>query len=379
MPDSSSPLRVLLAGGGTAGHVNPLLATAHALVNEHGATVRILGTREGLEARLVPQAGYEMSVVDRVPLPRKPSADLLKLPARLKGAINQAKVAIRAVNADVVVGFGGYVSTPAYLAAKSLGIPVVIHEQNARPGLANKVGARTAKAVALTFESTPLTARRGETSVVGMPLRKAIEDLAADLRDPAKRGARRAHAAQQLGMDPSMPTVLITGGSLGAQHINEAVCGVIEAGLPGGIQVLHLTGCGKDQPVRDAVEKAGVGERYKVLDYLNDMDQALSLATAVVCRSGAGTVAELTAVGLPAMYVPLPIGNGEQKRNCADVVAAGGGIMVPDAQCTPETLGEFMAGVCDDQRMLTMSRNAAQSGVVDGASRLASIVAAQGL
>ncbi len=194
-PERAQPLRVLLAGGGTAGHVNPLLATAAALQDpalggDPGTRILVLGTAEGLENRLVPEAGFELALVPRVPLPRRPSGDLLRLPHRLGKAISAATEAIEAVEADVVVGFGGYVSTPAYLAARKAGVPVVIHEQNARPGLANRLGASWAHAVALTFASTRLKASKGRTEVTGLPLRPAIATLVT--QRSTTEGAQRA-------------------------------------------------------------------------------------------------------------------------------------------------------------------------------------------
>ena len=165
-------INALLAGGGTAGHVNPLLATA-AQLRERGAQVLVLGTHEGLEDRLVPAAGFELRYIPKVPLPRKPSTDFLRLPGRLREAIDGAKAAIEENESDVVVGYGGYVSLPAYWAAKSMGVPVVIQEQNARPGIANKLGAKQAVALGLSFPDTPLQARHGVTEVTGMPLRAA--------------------------------------------------------------------------------------------------------------------------------------------------------------------------------------------------------------
>ena len=250
-PAASRALRVLLAGGGTAGHVNPLLATADALRSRGttggAARILVLGTTEGLEDRLVPEAGYELAHVPRVPLPRRPTTDLFMLPRRLNRAVRAAEAAIDRVDAQVVVGFGGYVATPAYLAARRRGIPVVIHEQNARPGLANRLGASWARAVALTFASTPLTASKGRTEVTGLPLRPAVARLVADRATPSGTARRRAEGAQSLGLDPALPTLLVTGGSLGAQHLNEVAVGALDR-LPPGIQVLHLTGRGKAAP-----------------------------------------------------------------------------------------------------------------------------------
>ena len=390
-PDAAAhrPLRVLLAGGGTAGHVNPLLATAAALRDaasggDPRTEILVLGTAQGLEARLVPEAGYELARVPRVPMPRRPGGDLLRLPGRLRAAVRAASAAIERVGADVVVGFGGYVSTPAYLAARRAGVPVVIHEQNARPGLANRLGARWAAGVALTFASTPLAASRrrgGRTLTTGLPLRPAVAELVA--RRSTEEGARaaRAEGAAALGLDPASPTILVTGGSLGAQHLNEVLAQAL-GDLSAGTQVLHLTGRGKDEPVREALAQAlasgrapaDLAGRYHVLDYLTAMEQAYACADGVICRSGAGTVAELTALGLPALYVPLPVGNGEQRLNAADCVAAGGGLLVADADLGPQDVTGFVALVSDPDRRAAASAAAASTGVRDGADRLADLI-----
>ena len=390
-PPGAEPLdpvpapRVLLAGGGTAGHVNPLLATAAALREpalggREEAGILVLGTAEGLEAGLVPEAGFDMAVVPRVPMPRRPTGDLFMLPRRLSRAVGAAGEAIEAVDAQVVVGFGGYVSTPAYLAARRAGVPVVIHEQNARPGLANRLGASWAAAVALTFASTPLRSSQGRTEVTGLPLRPAIGELVARLAEPDGAAAVRRSGAAALGLDPQAPTVLITGGSLGAQRLNEVLAAALPSLSPD-LQVLHLTGRDKDGPVRAAVEAAvadgaaaDLAERYHVLDYLVAMEQAYACADGVICRSGAGTVAELTALGLPALYVPLPIGNGEQRLNAADVVAAGGGRLVADARLTAADVVDFTALLTRPAERGAMAAAAASTGVRDGARRLADLI-----
>lgn len=361
---------VLLAGGGTAGHVNPLLALAAELRRrDPDRPVLALGTAAGLEAELLPAAGIEMVEVPRVPLPRRPSADLLRLPGRLRGAVRTARDAIERADAGVVVGFGGYVATPAYLAARRR-VPIVIHEQNARPGLANRLGARWARSVAVTFPGTALPG----AVVTGLPLRAAVADLvAARTADPA---AARVAAARRLGLDPALPTLLVTGGSLGALSVNTAVAGAAGTLLPHA-QVLHLTGRGKAEAVRAAVAGLPGAERYHPLEYLGEMELALAVADLVVCRAGAGTVSELAALGLPAVYVPLPVGNGEQRRNAAGVVEAGGGLLVADADLTPGWVAERVPALLADRvRLAAMARAAAASGVVDGAARLADLVEA---
>jgi UDP-N-acetylglucosamine--N-acetylmuramyl-(pentapeptide) pyrophosphoryl-undecaprenol N-acetylglucosamine transferase len=371
---TSEPLSVVLAGGGTAGHVNPLLAVADELRRRDPRTkFLVLGTSTGLEADLVPERGYELRSIPRVPLPRRPSTDLLRLPGRLTHAVRAAEAAIDEIGAGVVVGFGGYVSTPAYLAARRRGVPVVIHEQNARPGLANRLGARWAAAVGTTFPDTSLP----EATTVGLPLRTEIAELVVQ-REQDAAGAR-ARGAAELGLDPALPTVLVTGGSSGALSVNRAVAAAAGDLLAAGLQVLHLTGRDKADSVRaavDAVRGTHDTSRYHVREYLSQMHHALAAADLVVARSGAGTVCELAALGLPAVYVPLPIGNGEQRLNATGVVGAGGGLVVDDADLTPAWVAQQVPALVGDRTRLAAMADAARGvGVRDAAARMADLVA----
>ena len=357
---TAGPRSVLLAGGGTAGHVSPLLALADCL-RRRDPEVRVtaLGTAAGLEARLVPERGYPLLEVPKVPFPRRPSGDLLRLPANLRRAVRAAGDAVDETAADVVVGFGGYVATPAYLAARRRGTPVVVHEQNARPGLANRVGARIAAEVAVTFPGTPLP----RAVVTGMPLRREITTL--------DRRATRAEARARLGLAEG-PTVLVTGGSLGAQRLNGAFAAAAAELSEAGVQVLHLTGAGKD-----FVPDAGQGARYVVLPYCDRMDLAYAAADLVVARAGANTVCEITAVGLPAVYVPLPVGNGEQRLNARAVVDGGGGLLVDDGEVTRAWVtGVLRPLALDAARLSTMAAAAAAVGERDGDELLADLVVA---
>ena len=355
----AGPRSVLLAGGGTAGHVSPLLALADCLRRrDPGVRVTVLGTSTGLEARLVPERGYPLLEVPKVPFPRRPSGDLLRLPANLRRAVRAAHDAIESTHADVVVGFGGYVSTPAYLAARRAGVPVVVHEQNARPGLANRLGARFAAAVGVTFPGTPLPG----ATVTGMPLRREIATL--------DRAARRSEARDHFGL-ADLPTVLVTGGSLGAQRLNDAFAGAAVDLSRAGVQVLHVTGAGKE-----FAPEVSTGAPYVVLPYCDRMDLAYAAADLVVARAGASTVCELTAVGLPAVYVPLPVGNGEQRLNAAAVVAAGGGILVDDGAVDPAWVRGVVVGLASDQGRLEAMAAASESvGERGGDELLADLVA----
>lgn len=354
-------LSVVLAGGGTTGHVAPLLALADCLRRrDPGTRVTALGTAEGLEARLVPEAGYQLAVVPRVPMPRRPSADLGRLPGRLRAAIGAAANTIRDSGADVVVGFGGYVATPAYLAARRLGVPVVVHEANARPGLANRLGARFTPYVAVALPGTPL---RG-AQVLGLPLRRQITGL--------DRYALRERARAAFGLDPYATTLLVTGGSLGAQRLNVTLGAAAGDLGAAGIQVLHAAGRGKTV---DIAARPGTAPPYVVVEYLDRMDLAYAAVDAVVCRAGAGTVSEVTALGLPAAYVPLPIGNGEQRFNALPVVQAGGGLMVDDAACTVDWVrNQLIPALANGAGLAAMGRAAAAFGISDGDERLADLV-----
>jgi UDP-N-acetylglucosamine--N-acetylmuramyl-(pentapeptide) pyrophosphoryl-undecaprenol N-acetylglucosamine transferase len=351
-------MRVLLAGGGTAGHTSPLLATAAALERlEPAVEITCLGTREGLEARLIPEAGYPLEFVPRVPLPRRPNADLLRTPGRLRAARAAALEVLDRVRPDVVVGFGGFVSVPAYLAARKRGLPLVVHEGNALPGIANRLGARFTSHVATSFPDTPLP----NATYVGLPIRRMIATL--------DRPALRAEARAFFGLDPDRPTLLVTGGSQGAARINDSVSASAAALAEAGVQVLHVVG-----PKFELTAPAN-GVPYVVVNYVDRMDLAYAAADAVLCRSGSNTVTEVSGVGLPAVYVPLPIGNGEQALNARPVVDAGGGLLVSNDALTPEWVAGTIPGLLTDRaRLDTMGAAAAHVIPLDADEKLARMV-----
>ncbi len=360
-------MKALLAGGGTAGHTSPLLATADALRRlDPSVEVVALGTARGLETRVVPEAGYRLELIEPVPMPRRPGADLARVPMRLRGAVKGALEVVDRLRPDVVVGFGGYVSVPAYLAARRRGIPVVVHEGNALPGMANKLGARLTRHVATSFPDTPLR----HAQYVGLPIRAMISTL--------DRAALRGEARASFGLEPDRPTLLVTGGSQGARRINEAICAAAPALAEAGVQVLHVPG-----PKNDDVRPQGRDHApadwppYIVVPYVDRMDLAYAAADLVVCRAGANTVTEVAATGLPAVFVPLPIGNGEQDLNARPVVDAGGGLLVQDAALTAEWARATLPALATDPDRLHAMSSAA-SGLIprDADERLARLVLA---
>ncbi len=356
------PQRVLLAGGGSAGHTSPLLATADALRRrDPDIVVTALGTARGLETRVIPEAGYPLELIPPVPLPRRLGADLLRTPGRLRGAMNAALEVVDRLRPDVVVGFGGYVSVPAYLAARRRRLPLVVHEGNALPGIANKLGARFTDHVATSFPGTDLPHAR----YLGLPIRRMISTL--------DRSALRAEARAFFGLDADRPTLLVTGGSQGARRLNQSVAAAAPAFAAAGVQVLHILGpAGEASP-----EVTPGGPAYVTLPFVSRMDLAYAAADAVLCRAGSNTVTEVSGVGLPAIYVPLPIGNGEQAHNAGPVVDVGGGLLVSDAALTPEWVrGTVPDLLTDPERLAAMSAAAAHVIPLDADDKLAEMICA---
>jgi UDP-N-acetylglucosamine--N-acetylmuramyl-(pentapeptide) pyrophosphoryl-undecaprenol N-acetylglucosamine transferase len=359
-------ISVVLAGGGTAGHVEPAMAVADALTAlDPEVRITALGTQRGLETRLVPERGYHLELITPVPLPRKPSGDLMRLPLRVRLAVRQTRAVLDDVDADVVIGFGGYVALPAYLAAlggplRRRRIPVVVHEANASAGWANRVGARSARRVLSAVPDPGL----GRVEVVGVPVRAAITSL----DRMALRGQARAH----FGFADDARVLLVFGGSQGAQSVNRAVAAAAKDLAVAGISVLHAHGPKNTLDLREPVDG---DPPYVAVPYLDRMDLAYAAADLAVCRSGAMTVAEVTDVGLPAVYVPLPIGNGEQRLNALPVVNAGGGLLVDDADLTPTFVADKVASLLNDAgRLQSMTAAAALAGHRDAAQRVAEVV-----
>jgi UDP-N-acetylglucosamine--N-acetylmuramyl-(pentapeptide) pyrophosphoryl-undecaprenol N-acetylglucosamine transferase len=354
-------VRVLLAGGGSAGHTSPLIATADALRRARAdVDIVCVGTARGLETTVIPAAGYPLELIPPVPLPRRMSLDLLRVPGRLRTATAQAHSILLRTSPAVVVGFGGYVCVPVYLAARRARVPLVIHEGNALPGIANRLGARCTDRVATSFPHTRLP----HAHYVGLPIRRSISTL--------DRTELRPLARDSFGLDQTSPTLLVTGGSQGAHRINVAVSGAAPALAAAGIQVLHV--CGPKGAV-DVPPRGVHDPPYVVVQFVERMELAYAAADAVIGRAGANTVTEVAALGLPAVLVPLPIGNGEQAVNAAAVVEAGGAVLVSDTDFTAAWVKESIPQLMGDHRRLsTMSAAAANLIPRNADDRLAEMV-----
>lgn len=349
----------LLAGGGTAGHVNPMLAMADELRRrDPTAQIVCVGTAEGLEFSLVPARGYELVTIPKIPFPRIRGlvSSSRRFVAGWPLAVKTISQLITDRHVDVVIGVGGYSAAPAYAAARKAGIPFVIHEANAKPGLANRWGALRTPFVGVTFEGTPLP----HATTVGTPLRKEIETL--DI--PVSRAAAREH----FGLDIHRPVLVVTSGSQGARSINTTIAESAADIVAAGYQVLHIVGQNKPEALPSL-------PGYIALDYCDRMDLALAAANMVVSRAGSATVSELSALGVPAVYVPYPVGNGEQRFNAAGVVKAGGGVMVSDVHFTPAWVNSTLIPLLRDEAALEeMGTQAASVGMRDGTARMMNLI-----
>ena len=366
--------RVLIAGGGTGGHVFPTLATAEALRElAPDIEVEFVGTERGLESRLVPEAGWPLHHVRAAPLARKLSARTLRLPGVLLGAAREVAELIRTRDVAVAAVFGGYVAVPLALAARRTRTPMVVHEQNAIPGVANRLAARWAHTVAVSYHRAEHAFRGRRVVFTGNPVRP--EMAAVD------RAALRDEALMFFGLDPARRTLLVFGGSQGAQRINDAVVG--SAGLwshPEGLQILHAAGAREHERVAVAWREALGPERAAPLvrcqAFIGRMDLAYAAADLVLCRSGASTIAELSALGLPSVLVPYPHATADhQMANARELEAAGGGVVLPDAELgATAVVGAVQPLLRDPDALASLARGARAFGRPDAALRLAELI-----
>jgi UDP-N-acetylglucosamine--N-acetylmuramyl-(pentapeptide) pyrophosphoryl-undecaprenol N-acetylglucosamine transferase len=357
----ASPRRIVFAAGGTAGHVEPALATADMLRQiDVNADIVFLATSAGIENQLVPPRGYELLTVPKAAIPRGISKDILLLPFRLIHAVaaTQQKIA----GADVVVGFGGYLAGTAYLAAKLSRVPIVVHEANARAGMANRLGSLLTKEVAVVDKNSRLP----HAIVIGLPMRKTILSWAMRTRRDSSKS--KTEARRTLELDLEKPTVVIIGGSQGSLRINDAVAQMLDPLLAEGIQVLHAVGA------RNQLPNARPG--YFPTPYLGQIELAYAAADLLVARSGAATCQEVLAFGLPTIFVPLPHGNGEQALNAQPLVEAGAAAIIRDDELTGEKLAAAVLGILKDEQACTKMRNSsAKLARLDAADELAAMVA----
>ena len=362
-------MKVLLAGGGTAGHVFPAIALAREVVSM-GHDVRFVGTSGGQEGRLVSEAGFELVAVEARPFERRISLRAVTAPIAAVRSVKACRPLVEA--ADVVVGMGGYVSVPVVLAALRSRRPVVLHEQNAVPGLANRALSRVAGAVALTFaDADRFFPRRVRREVTGNPVREEI------LRVPGERDRLAEEGRTVLGLEEGRRTVVVFGGSQGALHLDRATLGAARLmAARSDLQVVVLTGTAHVEAMARALPPGGDGILVRLFGYLDRMELAYAVADLVVARAGATTIAELSVCGLPSLLIPYPYATrGHQEANARALQRTGGAGVMLDDQLSAETLAGRIESLVDHpERLLAMSERAAAFGHPDAAFRLADLV-----
>lgn len=365
--------RVAIAAGGTAGHINPALALAEEL-RARGHEVRFYGTPQGLEARLVPEQGYPFEALPATGLDRSRPWTLLTAAARVLSSRARLVREFREQGRpDVAVGFGAYVEFPLGMAAIKLGVPLVLHEQNSVPGLANKRLARHAVTVAL---ATPAARPAFEGSLgprtqvveTGNPVRRMI-------LEPDRAGSRA-----RLGIAPDARVLLVFGGSKGATHLNDAVCGLRDQLLSReGLVVMHGTG---ERDFAEVTQRLALSEderrSWRVSPYINDMGSALAACDMVLSRAGASSIAEIAARCVPSLLVPYPFATANhQAVNARFLVDAGGAVMLDDERLDDPVFPETLFGMLDDPgRLATMRAHLEGLGSAQSAARLADAVEA---
>jgi len=364
------PLRVLVAAGGTAGHVFPGLAVGRRLRDRFGADVLFIGRSDGQEARLVPEAGFRLVTVEARPFVRRVSIAALRAPLTALRAAGRARRVVR--GADVVLGMGGYVSVPVSLAAGRERVPLVIHEQNAVLGLANRVAARWAAAVALAFEdASPGVPRRTAAVVTGNPVRESV------LRVPMEREALAKEARTEFRLEPDRKTVVVFGGSQGALHLNQAAVGAARV-LSGrsDLQILMITGPAHHERFRREI-RPRAGLLLRAEPFVERMELVYACADLAVARAGASTVAELAVSGLPALLIPYPYATGRhQEANARALQRAGGASVLLDDQLGPESLADRIIELVDHrERLDLMATASAAFARPDAADALATVAA----
>ena len=349
--------RIILAGGGTAGHIEPALAVADSLRKmQPELELEFLGTASGLERLLVPQRGYVLRTIPKVAMPRKLSPGALLFPFRLIGSVFKARRIIK--GSDLLIGFGGYVSATAYLAALLANVKIAIHEANARPGWANRLGRRFAKLVAVNFEN--VRADWPGAILTGMPIRKAITEVA-NLTESERVKFRELHATSW-GFDPMRPIVAIFGGSQGSAQINEAVANY-QINPDSDIQILHAVGSNNALPQAT--------KNYLPVPYFHDMAAVYGAADLMISRSGAVTCSELMTVARFALLVPLAHGNGEQSENAKELVNQGRAVLVPDQEFSGKWLAENLKRVVELARSKKLISIDLHFGAADRIAELA--------
>ncbi|WP_298063212.1 undecaprenyldiphospho-muramoylpentapeptide beta-N-acetylglucosaminyltransferase [uncultured Rikenella sp.] len=376
---NNRPLRVIISGGGTAGHIHPAVSVADALrslLGEDGVEILFVGAEGKMEMERVPNAGYRIVGLPVAGLQRRPlvSKNNLALPFKVVRSLRRARRIVRDFKPDIVAGFGGYASAPVLWAAQRMGVPTMIQEQNSYAGLTNRLLSKRARAICVAYEKMERFFPAAKLVYTGNPLRGHFSGLA------ELSAALKAEACAHFGFDPASgrKTLLVVGGSLGTRTLNRCMLRWLDTlAEREDVQVIWQNGKYYDAQIAAAVEAraGGLPENVWRGAFVERMDLAYALADVVVARAGACTVSELELVGRPVIFVPSPnVAEDHQTRNAQALVAAGAARLVPDASAEEEVIPDALELLADDARRAEMVRNILKLGRPDAALKVAEIV-----
>ncbi len=355
-------MKVIVSGGGTAGHINPALAIAEYLKKHNNADVLFIGTKKGLESTLVPKAGFSMETVVVEGLIRKLTPKNITVLYHFVKAISECKKIMRRFKPDVVIGTSGYVCAPVMYAAHALGIPTLIHEQNVIPGFTVKITAPFASAVAISFKETEKYFKpkvQDKCILTGNPLREDMLDISYE------------KARERLGLD-ARPFVVALGGSLGARAVNQAVAEFINNSDTDRIHMLAATGNRYYDETVSMVDKEKLGDNIKVEPYIYNMNEIMPAADVVIARAGALTVSELTALGKASVLIPSPnVAHNHQVFNAKSLEKENAATVILESELTPEKLKqEIDLLINNTEKREKMCKASKKMGIVDGTKRI---------
>ncbi|MCK8817335.1 undecaprenyldiphospho-muramoylpentapeptide beta-N-acetylglucosaminyltransferase [Natroniella sulfidigena] len=363
-------MKILISGGGTGGHIYPGLAIAKSLEQRNDdVEIAFVGTEQGLEADIVPKEGYQLKTIQVQGLPRKVSLDLIKAAFKSLVGFFEAKLILNNFEPDIVVGTGGYVCGPIVLAAALSNIPTVIHEQNAYPGLTNRLLAKVVDKIALSnLDAKEYLKDLDKVVLTGNPIRPAILEQ------------NRTKAFKELGLNPRQKVILVFGGSRGAKSINQAVVKLYKEIKGSNLQLLHITGKNGFEEVEAKAEELGINNMESgqiiIKPYLYNMEAALNVADLVISRAGATGLAEITACGIPAILIPYPYAaENHQEYNARSLERKNAAEVILDQELTGDKLSEVVNElIFDEQKLKKMAQASKELGQPDAAKNLVALI-----
>lgn len=358
-------MKVLISGGGTGGHINPGVAIAKKIKEKHNdANILFVGTEKGLEKKMVPKEGFKIKFITVEGLNKKVSLNTMKsLVVGVKGYIQAGKI-IKEFKPDVVIGTGGYVCGPVVLSAFLKGIPTIIHEQNAIPGVTNKILSKIASRVAISFKESEKYFPKNKVVFTGNPVKEQIITL------------NREKSREVWGLDKEKPIVFVVGGSRGAKNVNNAIIDIIPRFIEENVQLIFVTGENQYEDTIKTLEKNKINVKnikgIKILPFIFNMHEALGACDLIVSRAGATTLSEITAVGIPAILIPSPfVANNHQEYNAIALEENGAAILIKESQLKDNVLSEQIFNIIrNKETLVSMGLNSKKMAVIEAADNI---------